>query len=390
MKKYGKILTYLSSLAVISQATATDNNATCTEDITNLKKQVTLLQNGLHNLNAFRVVGRDSVFNELKTKLETLTMNYELLERRVDSLAKNDNFTLSNPCDQWSRMPGVTKLEFTNTDYFVGTTSYHSIPIDTTTNYNAYAVCFYDDVKYKGGNKSKIFINNKRSYDVIPNSNYENFSCAGGAGTEISSGSYLSIVKQNVTFDSKYLERTTDIRSCYHMYSGLRGPACKKDQVTTEKNNEKLKINPNAISYYKNLNNYSNYIFLNDPYRYFKSSSISKQGSSNGEKFNIKSVKRLGNFTVEQVAINNFSYFDQHSSYDEFSDVDFQVELPKKCLEKFKANSYSIINRSSENISLDYSQIGYLETGSSNNIDLKIYVDKYSSKLNVYLVPLKY
>ena len=50
----------------------------------------------------------------------------------------------------------------------------------------------------------------------------------------------------------------------------------------------------------------------------------------------------------------------------------------------------TIINRSSEYISLDYSQIGYLEKGTSNNIDLKIYVDKYSSKLNVYLVPFKY
>ncbi|MGY3803737.1 hypothetical protein ACWNT8_06745 [Pigmentibacter ruber] len=383
MKSYRKILTYLSSLAVISQATATNNNATCTEDITNLKKQVTLLQNGLHNLNAFRVVGRDSVFNELKTKLETLTMNYELLERRVDSLAKNDNFTLSNPCEQWANAPGAIKLEYTNTDHIAGTVNYYSLPIDTTVNYNAYAVCFYDDVKYKGGNKSRILINNKRSYDVIPNSNYENFSCPGGAGTEITSGNYLSIAKQNVTFDSKYLERTTDIRSCAYSRE-----SCWKESLTASYNNEKLKTDPNTVSYYKNLNNYADYIYFNYPNIYIKNLSITKKGSSNGEIFKIKSVRK--NTSKYGPIINDFSIIDQESSMTDFYNADYSVEFPKKCLEKFTANIYSIFNRSSENISLDYSQIGYLETGSSNNIDLKIYVDKYSSKLNVYLVPLKY
>ncbi|WGL59032.1 hypothetical protein QEJ31_10930 [Pigmentibacter sp. JX0631] len=383
MKSYGKILTYLSSLAVISQATATDNNATCTEDITNLKKQVTLLQNGLHNLNAFRVVGRDSVFNELKTKLETLTMNYELLERRVDSLAKNDNFILSNPCEQWANAPGAIKLEYTNTDHIAGTVNYYSLPIDTTVNYNAYAVCFYDDVKYKGGNKSRILINNKRSYDVIPNSNYENFSCAGGAGTEITSGNYLSIVKQNVTFDSKYLERKTDIRSCEY-----GAESCWRLYLTERYNNEKLKIDPNTVSYYKNLNNYTDYIYFNNPYSYIKNLSITKKGSSNGEIFKIKSVRK--NSSHYGPIINDFSDINQEHSTTSFYNADYSAEFPKKCLEKFNANSYNIINRSTENISLDYSQIGYLETGSSSNINLKIYVDKYSSKLNVYLVPLKY
>nr|BFD33041.1 hypothetical protein GTC16762_26590 [Pigmentibacter ruber] len=315
---------------LVSNTAFSTTHETCTTDINYLKNQVKLLDTSVKNLSGFMVSGKDkaqlATINELKTKVEALTLNYDSLlkkvleqksaeynfnelKNKVDSLklsneqlekkvTKLSNQNKSNPCDEYTKMPGVIELTFSNNNLGKKSILNHSIPINSS----AYRVCFYDDLAFWGDNfPSKVYIS-------------------------------LKIV------DNQHLSKIFNIDGKYESYKKSLIPLHIKDYIMFEN----FKFKPD--SYYQT--DYEKKI-LHEMKNYF---AVRIDGSLSHEKKKEKEIKFGQSLDAKR---NTREYFD---------DIFFD--------EKNRFTT-SLINKSS-------------------NLEFQIEMDKNSSVFNLYLVPLEY